>query len=139
MLSFGSRRGGLDLARTLAALLHERAGWPEGAAYIDMENLEQHRDTRSTTVLLPDGRSVTKVLNPHWAEFYYMGLILMSTFVLVLDSAWQDSVYCAGEWAFFLKNALATYEVMRTGVSPESPLCCGLPLPAAACPAPAAR
>jgi hypothetical protein len=120
MFSFGSRRGGLDLAVKLRnALLTKWAGGAsQGAAqggrsegekaavYIDMENLKTHKDTK-----IVDGKSS----NPHWAEFYYMGLLTMSTFVLMLDSAWQTSWFCEGEWALFLRNAMCTYRAHTTG------------------------
>ena len=43
----------------------------------------------------------TKVLHPDWARYYYMAMLSCSTFVVVFDDAWWDSVFCEGEWHLF--------------------------------------
>ena len=43
LFSFGSRNGGLDLACSLREKLNARPGWGHGAAYVDKEDLQDHR------------------------------------------------------------------------------------------------
>lgn len=107
LFSFGSRFGGLDLAVSLRAALVERGG--QDAAYVDLVDLRAHKDTTVTPVTLPSGKRIDKVLNPHWAEFYYMSVLLCETVVLILDKAWTDSAYCAGEWQLMLRAINKTY------------------------------
>mmetsp|Transcript_22552 Transcript_22552/g.36306 ORF Transcript_22552/g.36306 Transcript_22552/m.36306 type:complete len:216 (-) Transcript_22552:614-1261(-) len=85
LFSFGSRLGGLDLAVKLRAELAER--WGPGAGYVDLVDLRSHCKTRAVELTLPDGKQITKVLNPHWAEFDYMCMVLTETTVLIMDKA----------------------------------------------------
>ena len=55
----------------------------------------------------PDGTQ----RNDHWAEYYYMGTLLAHTVVVVLDMAWRESDYCAGELQIFVRNAAHAHQV----------------------------
>ena len=37
------------------------------------------------------GKEFTRILNPHWAEFYYGAMLFCKTVVVVLDDGWQDN------------------------------------------------
>jgi len=109
LFSFGSRNGGLALARELRHALLKRQGWKEENVYIDLENLKMHEDTVIEQRKNAKGETFDCVLNPHWAEFYYMGLLVTPVFILILDSGWTASQYCFGEWALFLQAAITSY------------------------------
>ena len=118
LFSFGSRLGGLDLAVKLRAELAER--WGPGAGYVDLVHLRSHRKTRTVELTLPDGKQITKVLNPHWAEFHYMCMVLTETTVLIMDKAWTGSGFCLGEWQLFLRNMNRTHKDAATGERKKS-------------------
>jgi hypothetical protein len=118
LFSFGSRLGGLDLAVKLRAELAER--WGPGAGYVDLVHLRSHRKTRTVELTLPDGKQITKVLNPHWAEFYYMCMVFTETTVLIMDKAWTGSGFYLGEWQLFLRNMNRTHKDAATGERKKS-------------------
>ena len=91
LFSFGTADGGLDLALGLRQALLDDTGWAEDAAYIDCVALRERHDTVETRLELPTGRTIHKVTNPHWAEFYYAAMLVTRVVVIVLDSAWQTS------------------------------------------------
>ena len=91
LFSFGTADGGLDLALGLRQALLDDTGWAEDAAYIDCVALRDRHDTVETRLELPTGRTIHKVTNPHWAEFYYAAMLVTRVVVIVLDSAWQTS------------------------------------------------
>jgi len=110
IFSFGSRNGGLDLAKRLREKVIDTFELTESSAYIDCMNLRKHKDTRiQKCILKPSGKVIEKVLNPHWAEFYYMGVCIADIVVLVIDKAWMSSSWCAGEGMLFLKNMMGAY------------------------------
>uniref|UniRef100_A0A6S9RMA6 Uncharacterized protein n=1 Tax=Chrysotila carterae TaxID=13221 RepID=A0A6S9RMA6_CHRCT len=104
MFSFGARDGGLDLSKSLQELVGTQAdlGWDMSTSYIDCVNNKKHRLTEVKTITNADGSTFDKVLNPHWAEFYYMGATLASVCVICLDQAWMDSEWCKGEAQMFI-------------------------------------
>ena len=83
LFSFGSRHGGLELALKLRQKLVSLPDWAGRHAYIDMENLKSHPETRV------EG---TKVLNPHWAEFYYMGLLITDVCVCLASNCTEACI-----------------------------------------------
>ena len=95
LFSFGSRYGGLHLAKRLRTRLLadlQGEGWTKEHVYIDAVSLTQ--DTPGA--FWPDEGSPSFMLNHHWAEYYTMGVLVCHTLVLVLDAAWLDSVRGAG-------------------------------------------
>ena len=118
LFSFGSKNGGLKLAKLLRNELRKDNGWNvQSSAYIDCVDIKDHKDTRETPWVGKDGRPVCdfdgepiiKVTNCHWAEFYYGAMIYAKVVVILFDSAWRDSKWCLGEWQLFLKHSLDTY------------------------------
>ena len=117
LFSFGSANGGLKLAKILRNELRKEPGWDcPSTAYIDNQDLLDRADTVSTPfekddkpVLDFDGEPIIKVLNPHWAEFYYGAMTYAEVVVILWDKKWRKSKWCQGEWQLFLKFALDTY------------------------------
>jgi hypothetical protein len=125
LFSFGSANGGLKLAKDLRAKLRQQPGWNlPSSAYIDCVDLDngpgwkRHRDTQlvpmtrkedNAPVLDSQGKQVIKVMNHHWAEFYYSAMLFAKVVVIVLDSAWRESKWCQGEWKLFMKHFQETF------------------------------
>ena len=77
--------------------------------YIDCINLKARKDTVFQKARDErTGKEFTRILNPHWAEFYYGAMLFCKTVVVVLDDGWQDSDWCFGEWCLFMKHASTT-------------------------------
>ena len=111
LFSFGSKFGGLHLGRALRRrLLGEEdgfegvGGWTKDHVYIDADCLTQ--DTPGAFVL-PARPGVT--FNHHWAEYYTMGVLVCHTIVMLFDTAWLDSQFCAGEFEQFCQNFRRAY------------------------------
>jgi len=103
LFSFGAKAGGFDLAKYLQRIIGEEKnrGWVTNTSYIDAVQLRQHKATVVVPTELPNGKKIDKVLNPHWAEFYYFCASLVSVTVVLLDKAWMDSINCVAEAKMF--------------------------------------
>ena len=124
LFSFGSARGGLDLACRLRKKLLGALGWGEESIYIDAMNLytkkpghmaSSHHDTTKPfdpNAYAKKGAGLSEagfLLNKHWAEYYYMGALVAHTIVLLFDPAWAKSEWCQAELDLFLRNVLHAY------------------------------
>jgi hypothetical protein len=121
LFSFASRTGGLDVSKLLrTCLLNQLGDVTSGgdgtlssneSVYIDCLNLRSRQDTVVEIATNPTtGQEFAKILNPHWAEFYYAAMLFCKTVVVVLDPGWKDSPWCFGEWCLFMKHATTTFQ-----------------------------
>ena len=106
LFSFGLKYGGLHPAKRLRTRLLadlQGEGWSQNHVHIDAVNLT--KDTPGA--YWPKKRNAAFMLNHHWAEYYTTGVLVCHTLVLVLDSAWLDSVRGAG---LILPSMLRLYQ-----------------------------
>jgi hypothetical protein len=117
IFSFGAWGGGLQLAKQvrkdiLGSFWKDTLDSPDEPApqvYIDAVNLTsktpgyfEKKDANGNVVRNALGEVIK--LNDHWAELYYMGVLLAQTVIVVLDPAWLASPNCQEELELLKKN-----------------------------------
>ena len=127
IFSFGSANGGLDLAKKLRLdLLRSKTSDPSARScagcsttlpvdptvYIDAVNLVEGVPGYNLVNGTPR--------NKHWAEYYFMGVLVAKTVVLVLDQVWAKSVWCKAESELFRDNCQHAFEAAHRRHYPGS-------------------
>ena len=101
-MSFGSRRGGFDVAKRLKTTIAQDVGWHPSAIYLDADALAGKAGTVSTDLVDEDSVPRTANLNPNWSVYYRHAINEAPAMVFVLSQAWCESKWCSDELIWYL-------------------------------------
>lgn len=106
VLSFGSAKGGFDIASKAYSIIQERYknkaehlytlySVDDALVYLDAETLKGKKGTKTE-----DG----KVLNAQWKEIYLEAIRNANAMLFIITDAWLESKWCWQEFGWYLEK-----------------------------------
>ena len=118
VLSFGAREGGANFARWLRWQIIQQRGYGKpNNVYLDTVALAEVPETK-IAVVDPRRPWLTGVAsyNGGWRAYYRNAILQAHTMIFVGTEPWSNSVYCRGEYDYFV------YEARRRRTEGRPPL-----------------